>query len=79
MYTNKKCAWVTETEDLHLRSEHTLLCVSRRRVDGVMLEFSEKEILGWLGYNIMNFKISSLDTLFWDPRLATFDECLRVL
>ena len=71
MFTNQKCASVSD-----LRSDHKPLCLSRRLVDGVMLEFARKRDL-WLGgflsrcHNIMSFKTSLLDTLFWGPRLVT--------
>ena len=42
VFTNQKCASVSVFEDLHLGSDHKPLCVSRRRVDGVMLEFTRK-------------------------------------
>ena len=50
MFTNQKCASVSVFENLHLRTDHIPLCVSRRHVDGVMLEFARKtrSLAGWV-------------------------------
>ena len=50
VFTNQTCASVAVSEDVHLRSDHKPLCVSLRRVDGVMLEFARKKrsLAGWV-------------------------------
>ena len=82
-FSNQGSAKVEIAENLHSRSDHKPLRLSRPHVQGVMLEF-ERERSHWLGgfhkrrHNIMSYTTHSASTCLWVHRLGKFSMLWRL-